>query len=210
MVSDRVVHIVDADRRALAHSAAVIGSAGYRVVTHTSGLEFLAAGPDDRPGCLVLDIHTPEPDGLDIQSRLKAAGVTLPVIVFTGENTLDIAIRAMRAGALHFLEKPYLDAELLTMVGEAFKRLGAAEDSARCKAQALERLAVLSPRETQVMDGMIKGSPNKIIAHDLGLSIRTVEMYRTNLMGKLNAPNLSAVFRLWLNSSYSRISSPTI
>ena len=210
MVRDRVVHVVDADRRALAHSAAVIGSAGYRVVTYTSGLDFLATRPDDRPGCLVLDIHTPEPDGLEIQSRLKTAGRPLPVIVFTGENTSDIAVRAMRAGTLHFLEKPYLDAALLTMVGEAFKRLGTAEVNASCKAQAVERLAALSPREIQVMDGMIEGSPNKIIAHDLGLSIRTVEMYRTNLMGKLNAPNLSAVFKLWMNSAYSRTSSPPV
>lgn len=203
MVSDRVVHIVDADSAAMAHSAKVLMAAGYRVLTHASGAHFLAAPPDARLGCILLDIQMPEPDGLDVQDQLLKSGLGMPVIVFTGENAVDIAVRAMRAGALHFLEKPYRDMDLLTMVADAIERLEVAEDSAERKARAIRLLAALSPRELQVMDAMIAGSPNKLIAHALGLSIRTVEMYRNNLMDKLRARNLSGVFRVWLDATQS-------
>lgn len=120
----------------------------------------------------------------------------MPVIVFTGDNDIEIAVRAMRAGALHFLEKPYADADLLRMVAEAFERLDVAEADADRKISADARLALLSPREIQVVEGMLAGQPNKLIAYHLELSIRTVEMYRINLMEKLGARSLSAVFRL--------------
>ncbi|MFN3536979.1 MAG: response regulator transcription factor, partial [Brevundimonas sp.] len=111
-----------------------------------------------------------------------------------------IAVRAMRAGALSFLEKPYADADLLNMVAEAFERLSASEADADRKAMAEARLALLSPREQQVVQGMLAGLPNKLIAHSLGLSIRTIETYRINLMDKLQVRSLSAVFRLWFDA----------
>lgn len=203
MVNDRCVHIVDADLPAQHHSAVVLADAGYEVQTHSSGHEFLACKPDARPGCILLDIEMPEPDGLGVRDRLLQGGMLMPVIVFTGSNAMDIAVRAMRAGALHFLEKPYVDADLLSMVADAMTRLEVAEDSADRKAKAIRLLATLSPREFEVMDAMIAGSPNKIIAHELGLSIRTVEMYRTHLMDKLEARNLSAVFRVWIDGCQS-------
>lgn len=200
MPIDRVVHIVDADAAAREHGATILRASDYQVQTHASGRDFFRTPPDRRPGCVLLDIHVPEPDGLDIQDKMIKAGLTMPVIVFTGENAIDIAVRAMRAGALFFLEKPYLDADLLAMVGEAMERLDATEDSADRKALAMARLDSLSPREIQVVQGLVEGSPNKLIAHELGLSIRTVEMYRINLMEKLKARSLSTVLRLWFDA----------
>lgn len=201
MLDDRLVHIVDADAAVRDHGSALLSAAGYHVHTHPSGGHFLRRQPDLHPGCVLLDIQMPEPDGLHVQRQLIAAGLTMPMIVFTGDNGIEIAVRAMRAGALHFLEKPYSDADLLTMVDEAFDRLVAIEAGADRKAWAIARLATLSPRETQVVQGMMAGLPNKLIAHRLGLSIRTVEMYRTNLLEKLQARSLSAVFRLWFDAA---------
>ena len=200
MAFDRIVHIVDADATARQHGAAVLRASDYEVQTHASGREFFLSHPDPHLGCILLDIHMPEPDGLDVQDKLIQVGQTMPVIVFTGENALDIAVRAMKAGALYYLEKPYLDADLLRLVAEALARQEATEDSADCKADATARLDALSPREIQVMQGLAEGSPSKIIAHELGLSIRTVEMYRTNLMEKLKARSLSTVLRLWFDA----------
>lgn len=202
MSIDRVIHIVDADPPALAHSAAILRAAGYKVQTHASGTDYLESTPDPRPGCILLDIDVPEPDGLAVRDELIKSGLTMPVIVFTGEGAIDIAVRAMRAGALHFLEKPYPEAELLAMIAEALERLDATEDSTAREARAVAQLATLSPREIQVMEGLSQGSPNKIIAHDLRLSIRTVEMYRTNLMEKLGARSLSTVFRIWFDAGH--------
>lgn len=176
------------------------GRRGYEVRTHPSGRHFLKDQPDGKPGCILLDINMPEPDGLHVQKQLMASGLAMPVIVFTGDNDIEIAVRAMRAGALHFLEKPYADADLLRMVAEAFERLDVAEADADRKVSADARLALLSPREIQVVEGMLAGQPNKLIAYRLELSIRTVEMYRINLMEKLGARSLSAVFRLWLDA----------
>lgn len=124
MRTGRCVHIVDANATDRGHGAEVLRSAGYDVLTHPSGRNFLARQPDGRPGCILLDIHMPEPDGLHIQDELIASGVAMPVIVFTGDSNIQIAVRAMRAGALHFLEKPYADADLVNRVAEASARQG--------------------------------------------------------------------------------------
>lgn len=200
MVSDRCVHIVEADAHDREHAALMLRAAGYHVETHSSGRDFLYNQPDRRPGCVLLDIRMPEPDGLAVQDQMIAAGLAMPVIVFTGDHRLDMAVRAMRAGALHFLEKPYADSDLLHMVADAFERLSNSEADADRKALAEARLAMLSPRELQVVQGMLAGLPNKLIAHRLGLSIRTVETYRINLMDKLHVKSLSSVFRLWFDA----------
>lgn len=204
MLVDRLVHIVDADAVSRTHGAGVLRSAGYDVRTYASGDDFLRRQPDPHPGCVLLDIRLPEPDGLAVQDKLIARGTTMPVILFTGDNDMELATRAMRAGALHFLEKPYADADLLGMVADAFDRLGATEAGTDRKAAAAARLALLSPREVQVMEGLLAGLPNKLIAHDLGLSIRTVEMHRLRMMDKLQARSLVAVFRLWVDAGWEK------
>lgn len=196
MQIDRVIHIVDADPVALVHGALILEAADYTVVRHASGDSFLDSPLDARPGCVLLDIGLPQPDGLAVQDRMMKAGIAMPVIVFTGQDALDIAVRAMKAGALHFLEKPYVDEDLLVIVAEALDRLDAKEDSENRKTRAISLLALLSPRERQVMQGLMEGRFSKVIAHDLGLSVRTVEMYRTKLMDKLGVRTLSGVFRL--------------
>lgn len=201
MLVDRLVHIVDADPASLDRGAKLLRSAGYHVSTHASGGDFMRRQPDPRPGCILLDIHLPEPDGLAIQEQLLASGITMPIILFTGDNDMELAARAMRAGALHFLEKPYSGPDLLAMVADAFTRQGAAEAGADHKAAAIARLALLSPRERQVMEGLLAGLPNKLVAHDIGLSIRTVEMHRSHMMEKLGARSLVAVFRLWVDAN---------
>lgn len=200
MLTDRCVHIVEADATDRARGAALLRSAGYSVQTHPSGTDFLSRQPDGKPGCILLDIHMPEPDGLRVQNQLMSSGLAMPVIVFTGRNDIEIAVRAMRAGALHFLEKPYEAADLLRMVAQAFERLDATEAEDDRKVAADTRLSLLSPREIQVLQGMLAGQPNKLIAHRLDLSIRTVEMHRIHLMEKLGVRSLSAVFRLWLDA----------
>lgn len=201
MLVDRLVHIVDADADSLDRGARLLRSAGYDVHTHASGGHFLRRQPDPHPGCVLLDIHLPEPDGLAIQDQLLASGMTMPIVLFTGDNDMELATRAMRAGILHFLEKPYADEDLLDMVADAFDRLGVAEAGADREAAARERLALLSPREKQVMDCLLAGLPNKLVAYNLGLSIRTVEMHRHHMMEKLQARSLVAVFRLWVDAT---------
>lgn len=198
----RCVHIVDADAVFRAHGARLLRSAGYDVHTHASGDHFLASQPDRNPGCVLLDIHVPEPDGLDVQVRLVARGLAMPVILFTGDNDIGLAARAMRAGALRFLEKPYADADLLSEVADAFGRLDATEAGTDRKAAAEARLALLSPREKEVMERLLAGLPNKLIAHALGVSVRTVEMHRHHVMEKLQARSLVAVFRLWVDARW--------
>lgn len=202
MLDGRLVHIVDVDAATRAHGAGLLRAAGYDVHTHASAGHFLRRQPDRYPGCVLLDIRLPEPDGLAIQEQLIASGVTMPVILFTGDKDMDLAVRAMRAGALHFLEKPYTDEELLGEVADAFERLGATEAGTDRKAAAEARLALLSPRERQVMAGLLTGLPNKLIAHALGVSIRTVEMHRLHVMEKLQTRSLVAVFRLWVDAKW--------
>lgn len=202
MPTDRLVHILDHDEPVRAHTAAVLRKSGYNVQTHPSGRRFLEQQPDSLPGCILLDIHIPEPNGLEVHQQLLAMGMTLPVIVFTGGNDFGLAISAMKAGALDFLEKPYRDADLLAAVHNAFERLEAKEADADRQASAAARLALLSPRETEVFHGLLAGQANKLIAHDLGLSIRTVELYRLQLMEKLSARTLSAAFRLWFDAGH--------
>lgn len=202
MLVGRLVHIVDADAVSRDHGARLLRSAGYVVSTHASGDHFLRSQPDLHPGCVLLDIHMPEPDGLAIQDQLIARGMTMPVILFTGDADMDLAVRAMRAGALHFLEKPYADEELLGEVADAFARQGVTEAGTDRKAVAEARLALLSPRERQVMEGLLSGLPNKLIAHALGVSIRTVEMHRMHVMEKLQTRSLVALFRLWVDANW--------
>ncbi len=204
MLVERLVHVVDVDDASRAHGARVLRSAGYDVHTHASANHFLHRQPDRHPGCVLLDIRLPEPDGLFIRDQLIASGMTMPALLFTGDDDMELAARAMRAGALRFLEKPYTDEDLLRMVAEAFERLGATEAGTDRKAAAAARLALLSPREEQVMEGLLEGMPNKLIAHALGVSIRTVEMHRLHMMDKLEVRSLGAVFRLWVDAERGR------
>ncbi|UKK86268.1 response regulator [Sphingopyxis sp. BSN-002] len=196
-MSDRkLVHIVD-DEDAIRRSASfMLKTSGYAVETWPSGAAFLKEIRHVPEGCVLLDVRMPEMDGLEVQEALLERGVTMPVIVLTGHADVSIAVRAMKAGAVDFLEKPFEKAVLLAAIETAFARMASADGAAARAAEADVILAVLTPREREVLEGLAQGLPNKTIAYDLGISPRTVEVHRANLMAKLDVRSLSDALRL--------------
>lgn len=194
--NDRVVHVVDDDDAVRRSVGFMLKTSGYRVCPYSSGQEILKAAKALQPGCLLLDIRMPDMDGLEVQEALKDRGVALPVIIMTGHGDVPLSVRAMKAGAIDFIEKPFEKAVLLAAVEEGFATLERAQ-SARDRSQdASVRLQVLTQREREVLDGLAQGLPNKTIAYDLGISPRTVEIHRANLMTKLAVRSLSEALRL--------------
>lgn len=193
------VHLIDDDedvRRALSF---LLGTAGLAVRVYESAAAFLQQDHKAVRGCIVTDVRMPGIDGLELLRRLKASGSTLPVVVMTGHADVPLAVAAMKAGALDFIEKPFGDDTLLAAIQAALAR----RDQAGAQAgQVRERLNALTPREREVLDGLMAGHPNKTIAYDLGLSPRTVEVHRANLMTKTGASSLSELVRMALLAGY--------
>jgi two-component system response regulator FixJ len=192
------VHIVDDDDDVRESAELLLESAGYSVVPHASGVAFLEALDPTIPACILLDIHMPQMDGIEVQRRLLDRGVTFPVIVLTGQGDISIAVQAMKNGAFEFLEKPYLNEVLLEAVSDAVKKLEVTNEDRAMTALAREQVAKLTNREMQVMKALLTGLPNKLIAYELEISVRTVEIYRANVMDKLNARSLSTAVRVAL------------
>lgn len=195
-----VVYVVDDDDAVRDSAALLLEAAGYGVRTYASGIAFLLDAEGVLPGCVLLDIHMPQVGGLEVQDTLRARGLAFPVIVLTGQGDVGTAVRAMKNGACEFLEKPYDADRLLEAVEDAFHRMAAeAEETARVHdaRAAIERL---SGRESEVLQGLLAGLPNKLIAYQLGISIRTVEIYRANVMEKMGAKSLSVVVRMALDA----------
>jgi two-component system, LuxR family, response regulator FixJ len=192
----RVVHLVDDDQAIRRSAGFMLKTSGYRVETYSSGLEFLKATADLRCGCILLDIRMPRMDGLEVQQVLQEKGVALPVIIMTGHGDVALAVRAMKAGAVDFIEKPFEKATLLSALEEGFRQLLQKKATGERKKDAEVRLQALTPRERDVLDGLARGLPNKTIAYDLGISPRTVEIHRANLMTKLGVRSLSEALRL--------------
>ncbi len=163
---------------------------GYTSRTFPSAQEFLAAAPSLRPGCLIADIRTPGMDGLEIQQRLVERSLPFPMIVVTGHGDVPLAVRAMKAGALDFIEKPFAADAVLASAESALGRLSEPREPDALAARAAARLELLSPREREVMAGLLAGLPNKSIAYDLGISPRTVEIHRARVMEKMGARSL--------------------
>jgi two-component system response regulator FixJ len=147
-------------------------------------------------GCILLDIRMPEMDGLEVQQALQQNGVNLPVIIMTGHGDVSLAVKAMKAGAVDFIEKPFQKEALLTSLEEGYRRLLRKEATQDRKRNAEVRLQALTPRERDVLDGLAQGLPNKTIAYDLAISPRTVEIHRANLMTKLQVRSLSEALRI--------------
>jgi len=192
----RLVHIVDDDAAVRRSVGFMLKTSGYQVELHESGLDLLRRTSDLNDGCILMDIRMPGMDGLEVQQELQAKGVSLPVIIMTGHGDVSLAVKAMKAGAVDFIEKPFEKDALLGSLDEAYKRLSrreATEDRAR---DAAVRLQALTPRERDVLDGLANGLPNKTIAYDLGISPRTVEIHRANLMTKLEVRSLSEALRI--------------
>ncbi|MFD1103591.1 MULTISPECIES: response regulator transcription factor [Sphingobium] len=196
MVDKRTIHIVD-DEDAIRRSASfMLKTSGFAVTTWASGVEFLKNVKTVEPGCILLDVRMPEMDGLEVQQALSERGVAMPVVILTGHGDVSIAVRAMKAGAIDFIEKPFEKAVLLSAIERAFERLSDTEGRASRASEASVLIAGLTSREQDVLKGLAQGLPNKTIAYDLGISPRTVEVHRANLMTKLNVRSLSDALRI--------------
>lgn len=196
MSDNRVVHLVD-DEEAIRKSAGfLLSRAGYKVHSYGSGVEFLKLAKAAPKGCVLLDVRMPEMDGLQVQAVMADRGIYMPVIVLTGHGDVTIAVQAMKAGAVEFLEKPFEKAALLAALERAFARLERKDNRELDEREARTRIAALTPREREILEGLAKGYPNKTIAYDLGCSSRTVEVHRASLMLKLDVHSLSDLLRI--------------
>lgn len=189
--------MVDDDDDAREALAFLLSSAGVAVETYASAKAFLAVAAEAR-GVLVTDVRMPEMDGIQLVRRLRVLGVALPVIVMTGHGDIPLAVEAMKAGAMDFIEKPYDNEAMLAAIAGGLALRSQTEASDEARAEAVARYQRLSARERQVMGGLIAGSPNKVIARDLEISPRTVEIYRANVMSKMQAQSLSELVRVGL------------
>lgn len=196
-MTDRpVVHIVD-DEEAIRKSAGfMLRTAGYAVHVWPSGVAFLKQARQAPMGCILLDVRMPEMDGLEVQATLTERGIAMPVIILTGHGDVGTAVRAMKGGAVDFLEKPFERAVLLAMVEAAIARIEDADRHAAETEAAKLRIAALTPRERDVLQQLAHGLPNKTIAFDFGISPRTVEVHRANLMAKLDVASFPEALRI--------------
>jgi two-component system response regulator FixJ len=204
MSDRRLVHIIDDEDSVRNSIGFMLQTTGYSVRPWSSGALFLRELRNAEPGCILLDIRMPEMDGLLVQQHLNDRGATMPVIVLTGHGDVSIAVKAMRAGAVDFLEKPFEAEQLLCSIEKAFERLGETSSASRTDA-ARTQISSLSAREREVLGGLAAGYPNKTIAYDLGISPRTVEVHRANLMQKLGARSLSEALRVTFTAEMGQI-----
>lgn len=200
MEPTRIVHIVDDDDAVRQTTEFLLRSAGYETATYASGTEFLAAVDAKTRGCVLLDLRMPGPSGIEVQKALAEARGRIAVIVLTGHGDVSLAVQAMKAGAIDFIEKPYDDETLLAAIEHAFELIGQSKVKFDRQAEAVQRVEQLSRREREVLAGLLAGSPNKLIAFELGISPRTVEMHRANMMEKLGARSLSEAVRVAIDA----------
>lgn len=198
MTIDRngTVYLVDDDEAIRRSAGFMLKTSGYAVKSYGSGVEFLKESKDIEPGCVLIDVRMPGMDGLEVQQTLRERGSTLPVIVMTGHGDITVAVQAMKAGAVDFIEKPFEKAVLLSAIEEGFARIERTDRSRVRRDEARVRLRALTARERDVLKGLVHGYPNKTIAYDLEISPRTVEIHRANLMSKLGVISLSEALRI--------------
>jgi two-component system, LuxR family, response regulator FixJ len=198
MPTNSVVHVIDDDEAVRESLAFLLRSADLDVSTYESATAFLAALPQVEPGCVITDVRMPGLSGTELLQKLKEMGVAMPVIVMTGHGDVPLAVEAMKMGATDFFEKPFDDEALLASVRSSLGSWGEKEAKEAERADVRARLESLSPRERDVLKGLVAGHPNKTIAFDLGISHRTVEIYRANVMTKMKAASLSELVRMAL------------
>lgn len=198
MANDMLVHVVDDDVAVRDSIAFLLDTDGIASRTYDSAAALLARSAQLEPGCIVTDVRMPEINGLEMIRRLRERGVLLPVIVITGHADVPLAIEAMHAGVADFIEKPFDDEALLSSVRSALVIGAEVRDQVAQASDIITRLDSLSARERQVLDGLVAGHANKVIAYDLDISPRTVEVYRANVMTKMQARSLSELVRMTL------------
>jgi two-component system, LuxR family, response regulator FixJ len=198
MPDESTVHVIDDDQAVRESLAFLLNAAGLEVRAHDSAEAFLDVLEGITSGCVVTDVRMPQMSGLDLLQRVQQTRPDLPVIVITGHGDVALAVEAMKAGAVDFLEKPFDDDALVSAVEAALRRQASGEGRDAERRELAQRIEALSGRERQVLEGLVAGRPNKIIAFDLGISPRTVEIYRANLMTKMRAASLSDLVRMAL------------
>lgn len=197
-MASQVVHVIDDDVDVRQSLAFLLSTAGLAVRVHDSAVAFLKALPDAQQGCVLTDIRMPEMDGLELQRRLLEMKAGFPVIVMTGHGDVPMAVEAMKAGAVDFIEKPFDDETLLSAIRSALDSHARNRERDERVVAIRKRLEALSAREREVLRGLAAGKANKVIAYDLGISARTVEVYRANVMTKMQADSLSELVRMVL------------
>jgi two-component system response regulator FixJ len=198
MPSEAVVHVIDDDDAVRESLAFLLETADYAVRAYESATAFLAEVDQAQPGCIITDVRMPGMTGLELVRTLNERGSTMPVIVITGHGDVPLAVEAMREGVVDFIEKPFSDDTILGSLSTAFARSRGQSAQVGERTEIRKRLASLSGRERQVLDGLLAGQANKVVAIELGISPRTVEVYRANLMSKMQAGSLSELVRMAL------------
>jgi len=192
----QTVFIVDDDEPVRGALQLLMKSVGHDAKTFATGDEFLAACSPGISGCLILDIRMPGMSGLELQEKLHQQGVNIPIIFITGHGDIPMAVEAMKQGALEFLQKPFREQDLVDRVNEALEKDESASKFALQRTEIEPRIAKLTPRERQIMDMIVQGNANKVIAIDLGVSQRTVETHRTRIMRKTQAKSLAELVQM--------------
>mgnify|MGYP001373191464 CR=1 FL=1 len=194
--AEQIVYVIDDDEAVRDSLQLLLTSSGFKTRLYADPLHFLAERPQNRAGCLILDIELPAISGLHLQEELIAVGSTLPIIFITGHGDVPTAVQAMKAGAFEFIEKPFSHAHLLEQIRRAFA-LDVQKRQQMAREQMLrERLATLTPREREVLEHMVEGKASKVIAAELGLSQRTIEIYRANIMQKMQSKSVAQLVRM--------------
>jgi two-component system response regulator FixJ len=199
------VYVIDDDEAVRESLSLLLESRALPVQTFASAPEFLAVAPSVPRGCVVTDLSMPGMDGLQLLQKLREHNLRLPVIVMTGHGEVSLAVQALKAGAIDFIEKPFSGAALFDAVEAALQAIDDTHQTDAAVRQIAERFASLTKREHEVMEGIVSGKPNKIIAYELGIAQRTVENHRAGVMGKMNARSLSALVRMAIATGQGQI-----
>jgi two-component system response regulator FixJ len=203
MAEARFVYVVDDDPAIRRSLERLLDAVGFRVTTYATPTAFLGVAEDLAMGCVLLDLRMPDMDGFEVQARLLLLNPDLPVIVITAQGDVQTAVRAMKAGAVDFIEKPYGDDALIAAIESALDT-GASKGRAADIAAAAVLIDTLSPREREVLDALVVGQPNKVIAFRLGISVRTVEIHRSRMMDRLGVRQLGQAVRISVLASLAR------
>ena len=196
MRTEAIIHVVDDDTAMCESLRWLIESVGFNVKIYPGAKDFLEKYQDEAHGCLLLDVRMPEMSGLELQEQLNKLNINMPIIFITGHGDVPMAVRAMKAGALEFLNKPFNDQELLDCINRAIEYDTQRRRTCSERKAILERLSLLTTREKQVLKELVTGKLNKVIAADLDLSIKTIELHRSNIMRKLQARSLAQIISM--------------
>jgi two-component system response regulator FixJ len=200
-MSDKItIHIIDDDAAMRDSLAFLLDVNGYTAKAYETANDFLKDAAAQTSSCVISDIRMPGMNGIELVRKLRSEGTGCPVILITGHGDVALAVEAMKAGASDFIEKPFDDTELLKAIHNALHAQPATTGEGQARKEAEARLADLSPRERDVLQGLVAGKINKVIAHELSISPRTVEVYRANLMAKTGARSMSELMRLALTA----------